>query len=177
MPTGNPSVKVVIMLGSNDGARMDFISRARELIKTRAGKISRVSSVYETAPWGNENQPDFLNQAVVIETMLPPHHLLDLLLKIEKDLGRIRGKKWAIRTIDIDILFYGDEIINDNDLVIPHPRMNERKFTLLPLNEIMPSFIHPVTRVTIKELTAKCSDAKPVHKIPGSAAPVIRHEK
>jgi len=153
-----------LLLGSNRGNRLTMLSHAAELIGQNTGTITASSSVYETAPWGFYDETYFLNQVICLETLLPPYDLLDSLLHIETSIGRTRqGKNYSSRTIDIDILFYGDHIINHEHLTIPHPRQHERRFSLLPLAEIAPGFVHPVFKVTIHELLLKCSDVSEVH--------------
>jgi 2-amino-4-hydroxy-6-hydroxymethyldihydropteridine diphosphokinase len=121
-------------LGSNLGEREALIRRAAELI----GAV-RLSELRETEPWGYEHQPRFLNAAAEIETELPPRRLLDHLLDIERRLGRERvGPKWGPRTIDLDLLLYGDETIDEPGLVVPHPRLLERRFALEPLADLAP---------------------------------------
>ena len=120
--------------------------------------------MYTTAAWGNTNQPDFLNQVIVIYTKLQPNELMESILEIEKKLGRVRTIKNAPRTIDIDILFYEKEIINQKDLIIPHPLIQQRKFVLIPLNELSPLFFHPVLKKNISQLLKLCKDKLPVHK-------------
>jgi 2-amino-4-hydroxy-6-hydroxymethyldihydropteridine diphosphokinase len=115
--------------------------------------------VYETGPWGFKSGKKFLNRVLGVETVLNPSDLLERILKIESDLGRIRsGKGYSSRIIDIDILFFGDEIINEGSIVIPHPHLHERKFVLVPLNDIAPEFVHPVLKKTVEELLSLCTD-------------------
>ena len=145
-----------ISAGSNIGdreANLDF--GARYLGKR--GKILRVSSVIETEPVGYKDQPWFLNQVFELETILTPHELLAWCNKIEHDGGRVRTFPNAPRTLDIDILLYGDRIICDPGLIIPHPRMSERRFVLEPLAEIAPDLLHPVEKKTISELLKQIS--------------------
>lgn len=155
-----------ILLGGNKGERLANIEKAISFIEKLVGPISNKSKIYVTAAWGNENQPDFYNQVVCVSTKLSPINLLNCLLSIENKLGRIRGaEKWQERTIDIDILFFNDEIINLPELVVPHPYLHERKFTLVPFLEIAPSFIHPVFNKSIAELTKECSDLLEVNPL------------
>jgi 2-amino-4-hydroxy-6-hydroxymethyldihydropteridine diphosphokinase len=114
--------------------------------------------VYETAPWGKSNQPNYLNQGVQIETNFEPFELLNQCLIIEKQLGRMRDEKWGARLIDIDIIYFDNQIMNTKDLNLPHPRMAERKFVLKPLTEISPDFMHPLFKKTNLELLADCKD-------------------
>ena len=140
------------------GNREKNLARAKKLISEKAGKVTRASSLYETAAWGKTDQPSFYNQALELETTLPPKDLLKLLLEIEKKLGRQRDEKYGPRTIDIDILLYGDQIFNDPQLRIPHPELQNRRFALTPLAEIGPGLVHPVFKKSITELLAICSD-------------------
>jgi 2-amino-4-hydroxy-6-hydroxymethyldihydropteridine diphosphokinase len=149
---------VYLSLGSNLGNRMKYLDDALVLIEEKIGKIVKRSSVYETEPWGIRDQSMFLNMAVCVTTNLTAVLLLETILEIEQKLGRIRIAKWYERIIDIDILFYNNMIINEDDLIIPHPYLQERKFVLEPLVEIAPDFIHPVLKITVKELLLKCTD-------------------
>lgn len=146
-------------LGSDTGNRMKYISEAERMIGATIGKIICSSSVYETEPWGFESEMKFLNRVLEVETDLDPSGLLGSVLKIESDLGRIRyGKGYSSRTIDIDILFFGNEIMNEGYLVIPHPLLHERRFVLVPLNEIAPGFVHPVSNKKVRRMLELCAD-------------------
>ena len=148
-----------LLLGSNLGNREAYIDEALRLLKERVGTVLKISSIYETEAWGDTDQPGFLNIAAEINTALNPSQLLETVLKIEADLGRVRHEKWGSRLIDIDIIFYGDEVIALKDqLQIPHPEMQHRKFVLLPLSEIAPNVIHPVFGLSISELLANLKD-------------------
>jgi 2-amino-4-hydroxy-6-hydroxymethyldihydropteridine diphosphokinase len=151
--------KVHLILGGNKGDRLLNINNALLLIEEKIGVIINRSKIYQTQAWGNINQPDFLNQAICIQTKLAPQKLLKELIKIEELLGRVRTEeRWMERTMDIDILFYNDEIIDTSDLKIPHPYIKERKFVLVPLHEIASDLIHPIHNVTISSLLSDCSD-------------------
>ncbi len=128
-------------------------------------KIKQCSSVYSTAPWGNTNQNDFLNQVVQVETKMSPTIVLETLQTIEKKMGRARKSKWGPRIIDIDLLYYNDQIINDSGLKVPHPEIPNRRFTLVPLCEIASEFIHPVRQKTQLQLLQDCQDDLKVIKI------------
>jgi 2-amino-4-hydroxy-6-hydroxymethyldihydropteridine diphosphokinase len=141
-----------LLLGSNIGNREKHLSDAIKLIELRLGKIIAKSSVHNTAPWGNENQDYFLNQAICVETLYSAHELLENILIIEKILGRERKKKWEPRIIDIDILFFNSEIIVEDNLIVPHPYLHKRKFALVCLAEIAGDFIHPVLKKNILQL-------------------------
>lgn len=151
--------KIFLGLGSNLGNRAENLLTAQKLIEEKFGKILSKSSIYETAPWGITEQNAFLNQVVEIETSFSPSAVLHLVLKIEKDMGRIREIKWGERSIDIDVLYYNNEIVSTENLVIPHPFIQERKFVLVPLCEIAPVFIHPKLKQTNLELLKKCQDS------------------
>lgn len=147
-----------LLLGSNLGNRMKYIASAISEIEAKLGSIGRRSSIYQTASWGKHDQPDFINQVIELKTSLEPMDLLSGILGIEADLGRKRIEKWGSRTIDIDILLYDDQIINEPQLIIPHPYMAFRRFCLMPLCEIVPEFIHPVLKKNIQELLLELSD-------------------
>ena len=169
------------MLGSNRGDRADFISKAIVMIGETVGSVVTRSSLYESDPWGFEDEIQFLNQVIVIDTTLAPEDLLEQLLTIETKLGRIRpfegcgcsvssstmeiegdGKHekpiYSGRTIDLDILFYGQQLVFTDKLMIPHPRLHERRFVLVPLTEISPAFVHPLLKKTISALLRECRD-------------------
>ena len=153
-----------LLLGSNMGNSLDQLSEAIDHIKKKTGKIIRKSDLYSTAAWGNPNQPDFLNQVIKIETTLTATATLQSILAIEKLMGRVRTTKNAPRIIDIDILFFNKEIISEKDLVVPHPEIQNRRFVLIPLNEISPQFKHPVLKKTIHQLLLTCPDHLNVKK-------------
>lgn len=153
------AIKVYLLLGSNLGNRIDFLEKASLEIKSHAGTVIRQSAIYETEPWGNSNQDNFLNLVLECETRLGEEELLKLILSIEEKLGRQRNGKWQARTIDIDILFYGDKIISTPSLTVPHPEIAVRRFVLEPLAQLVPDFIHPVLKQSIKQLLQKCTDA------------------
>ena len=136
--------KTYLLLGSNMGNSQQKILQAIHLIKKKIGAIIRQSNLYQTAAWGKTNQPDFLNQVIVVETNLAAAETIQTILAIEEKLGRIRTVKNAPRTIDIDILFFNKEIIQQSNLSIPHPEIQNRRFVLIPLNELSPNFKHPV---------------------------------
>ena len=157
--------RTYLLLGSNLGDRELYLERAVQLISEKVGIVIAKSSVYETEPWGNANQPGFLNLALGVDTQLSPLALLEMVLEIEKTLGRIRHEKWGSRLIDIDIVIYGDEIITiDNQLQIPHAEMQNRKFVLEPLAEIAPNLIHPIFGKTIIEILTTLTDTLSVSK-------------
>ena len=145
---------VYLGLGTNLGDRKQNINKAIEAISLKMS-ISKQSSLYETTAWGYTNQPDFLNQVIQVETNLSPLRLLNFLKKTEVELGRVENFRYGPRLIDIDILFYDDLIKTTSRLQIPHPRIPERAFVLVPLNEIAPGYVHPVLKKTIAELLAE----------------------
>jgi len=160
---GTEPVTVYLGLGSNMGNRQDNLDRALDLLSQRL-RTGKVSSIYDTEPIGNVNQPRFLNLVCQVYTRLAPRELLTLAKGIELKLGRALGKSNAPRPIDIDILFYGDLVIETPELVIPHPRLTERAFVLVPLDEIAPDLVHPVSGKTVKELVRAVTEAQGVLK-------------
>ena len=154
-----------LLIGGNLGNRAHNLEIARKLIAAGVGKIKIASSVYETASWGITGQPHFLNQVLKIETKLSARELMDTILSIENRMGRIRTEKNAARIIDIDILFFNDDIINTPGLVIPHPEIQNRKFVLIPMNEIASSKVHPVLHQTIKNLLSTSPDTLEVRPL------------
>lgn len=146
---------VHIGIGSNLGNREENCRNALRLISEKAGSLIKQSSMYETQPWGVKDQPEFVNMAVEIETQAEPAVLLGILKGIEQELGRKETSRWGPRTIDLDILFYNDLVIETPDLCIPHPLLHEREFVLIPLGEIAPDKLHPVLKETVKELLSE----------------------
>lgn len=153
-----------LLTGGNIGDRMNYLLRAKEAISKNCGRVLKQSSVYETAAWGNENQNAFLNQVLKIETPLNAVELLNAVLQIEQQLGRKREQKYGPRTIDIDILFFNEEVINQHGLKLPHPELQNRRFVLVPLNEIAADRMHPVLRKPVSQILEECSDPLTVHK-------------
>jgi 2-amino-4-hydroxy-6-hydroxymethyldihydropteridine diphosphokinase len=147
-----------ILLGSNLGDKKDNLTKACEKISSVCGNISKRSSLYETSPWGYTEQSFFLNAVIELQTVYSPERLLELLLEIEIQLGRVRIQKWGERLIDLDILYYDQEIINSAHLKIPHPELHNRKFTLIPLCEIAPGYVHPLLQRTNAQLLEACKD-------------------
>lgn len=155
--------KATLLLGSNLGKREDALGKAVQLIEERAGAVILKSHVYDTSPWGKTDQPSFLNIVIVVGTLLDADQLLKELLLIETEMGRKRDNtKWEPRLIDIDILFFNEEVIDKPQLQVPHPLLKERRFALVPLNEIIPAFVHPVLKLTIEELLIACNDRQEV---------------
>ena len=158
--------KVYLGLGSNKGDRLGFLRAAlTETSKLGRTSIRTISSVYETEPVGRKDQAEFLNTVAEIETTMPPHNLLLELKRIEKELGRMDRVKWGPREIDIDILYYDDHVQESDTLTIPHPYLHQRRFTLVPLVEIAPEFVHPMLLKTNAELLAECEDESEVVRI------------
>ena len=157
-----------LLIGGNLGNREQNLARARKEIETRAGLIIEASALYQTAAWGKTDQPDFLNQVLKIETSLVAGELIDQLLSAELAMGRHRNEKYGPRTIDMDILFFNDDIIDNKILEVPHPRLQERRFALIPLAEIAGEKIHPVLGKSINDLLAQCKDTLPVYKFTGN---------
>ncbi len=157
------AVEVYLGLGSNMGDRQGNLSRALDLL-SRKLQIGEVSSVYDTEPVGDVSQPHFLNMVCQVYTRIAPEALLILAKGIETKLGRASGKPNAPRPIDIDILLYGDRVIETPELVIPHPRLAERAFVLVPLADIAPALKHPVSGETIKELLQGVTEKQGVFK-------------
>ena len=153
-----------LLLGSNMGNSLVLLSTAIEQIEKKIGKIMLHSGLYSTAAWGNTSQPDFLNQVIEVATSLDAAETLQTILAIEKIMGRTRTVKNAPRVIDIDILFFNNEIITRSDLTIPHPEIQNRRFVLTPLYEIAPQMIHPLLNKTIHELLLQCPDQLAVKK-------------
>lgn len=142
----------MIALGSNLGDREMNLKTAIVKMKERGMYIEKLSSFVETEPYGYTDQPKFLNAVCLVETDLSPRALLNTLLAIEREMGRVRTVKWGPRVIDLDIVFYEDLIVNEEGLIIPHPDAHNRLFVLEPLSEIAPDLVHPVLKKTVQEL-------------------------
>ncbi|MDQ3292095.1 MAG: 2-amino-4-hydroxy-6-hydroxymethyldihydropteridine diphosphokinase [Bacteroidota bacterium] len=153
-----------LLLGSNLGNRENFLLQARNLIGAKIGEIKQESGIYETAAWGLENQQAFLNQVLAVETNLAPDELIGEINFLEAELGRVRRERWGARVIDIDILYYAGSIIKTQRLTIPHPELQNRRFTLVPLTEIAPNFIHPVLGLSNQQLLEQCPDTLEVKR-------------
>lgn len=156
--------EVYLLTGGNMGNRLQYLEQAAASIEKNIGAITRRSAVYETAAWGLENQDAFLNQVLEIRTHLDPGSVLAEILGIEENMGRKREQKYGPRIIDIDILFFNDEVIDRPGLKLPHPQMQFRRFVLEPLSQLIPSRIHPLLKKTVKELLDECQDPLPVNK-------------
>ena len=159
-------VKVYLLLGGNLGDKKRIFDETANLLNQRIGKITSQSAVYETEPWGFKSSDLFWNQVLEITTNLSAEEVLLKTQQTEHELGRIRKtNQYNSRIIDIDILFFGDQIISLDNLTVPHPRIQERKFALVPMNEIAPGFTHPVLQKTISRLLAECTDTLRVEKL------------
>jgi len=154
-----------LLTGSNLGNRVAYLRQAIQLIQHYCGQVSQISSFYQTSAWGVIDQADFYNQAIELQTNLPPAALMQALLNIEQKLGRERSVKMGPRTIDIDILLIDDLVIDTALLTVPHPFLAERRFALTPLAEIAPAIVHPILHNTVLELLQACPDKLDVHKI------------
>lgn len=154
----------ILLIGGNLGDREANLSKAVQLIR-KIADVKKISALYQTAPWGSVEQPDYLNQALLISTSLDALTLLHTLLDIEREIGRIRQEKWGSRVIDIDLIFFNSDIISSPELKVPHPRLHLRNFVLIPLKEIVPGYIHPVFNQTVEQLAAACIDELPARKL------------
>ncbi len=156
---------VYILLGANLGEPISQIKLSIQLIKDKIGNLIANSSLYKSEAWGLEDQPKFYNQVLIIETVLHAEDCLRICQEIELALGRIREVKWGTRVIDIDLLYFNDLIIDSPSLTIPHPYIHERNFTLIPLVEVAPDFIHPKLNKSNVQLLSESKDSLLVQKI------------
>ena len=147
-----------LSLGGNLGNTIEIFQNSREILTKKVGKITQISSLYQTAAWGPIPQNDFINQVIEVETKLSAPKLMDILLEIELQQGRVRQERWGPRTLDLDIIFFGEQLISTENLEIPHPRMEDRKFVLIPMVEINPNLIHPISRKSIRQILLECKD-------------------
>lgn len=150
--------EVVLSLGGNKGDREKLLFRAIEQLNDHF-QLLKVSKIYETAAWGGVAKGDFLNQIAVISTEMEPKEVLEIIQEIEKDLGRTREEPWGDRTMDIDILYFGSQVVDSEILKIPHPFISKRRFILVPLNELLPDKKHPVFKKTSSQLLEECEDS------------------
>ena len=161
------SEAVFILLGSNLGNRQLLINQACKMIEERCGKIVAKSRLYESEPWGFKSEHWFLNQVVEIDTSLSPDELMQTLLAIEEEHGRDRStlhEGYVSRPMDLDILYWGDGLIIENQhVIVPHPRLHQRRFTLLPLCDIAPDYVHPIKNKTNRQLLDECQDVGKVN--------------
>ncbi len=153
-------------IGGNKGNRLELLVRCKELIDSQGITILSQSAIYETPPWGFASEQNFYNQVLQVSTNESPNQLFEILQIIENKLGRTRhGEAYESRTMDIDILFFNDLIINKGNLELPHARLHLRKFVLIPLYEIAPQWVHPVFNLTIAELLEQCNDPSECAKV------------
>lgn len=153
--------EVVLSLGGNKGNREKLLFHAIESLNDHF-QLLRVSKIYETAAWGGVAKGDFLNQIAVISTAKTPEEVLEITQKIETDLGRTREEPWGDRTMDVDILYFGSQVIDSERLKIPHPFIPQRRFILVPLNELLPDKKHPILNMTSAQLLKACEDPSEV---------------
>ena len=156
---------IFLLLGSNIGDKRQQLIIAQNLISKQVGKTVRKSAYYLTKAWGNTLQDDFFNQVIEIHYNGTCQNLLEQLQTIEIEMGRTRFEKWGPRIIDLDILYFGNKVIKEENLIVPHPEIPNRKFTLVPLVEIAPAFIHPVLLESNKQLLSKCTDTLNIKKM------------
>lgn len=160
--------KCYVLFGSNQGYKAAIFEQACLYINNRCGQITAVSSSYESEPWGFDSDEWFLNRLIELQTELSPDDLMLELLNIETELGRVRHLElngYTSRTADLDILYYGNQVVNTERVIAPHPRLHLRRFALLPLCELIPDFVHPVFQLTQSELLALCPDDSAVNKL------------
>jgi len=157
--------EVFILLGGNLEDKSKIFEETRKLIGERIGLLTKQSSVYVTEPWGFDSEL-FWNQALIVKTTLNPREILLQTQLIEKLMGRVKNSDlYEARVIDIDLLFYNDLVLNTPDLILPHPKMGDRKFVLIPVNEIAPNKCHPVSGMKVEEMLRLCSDQLNVERI------------
>jgi len=155
---------IYLLLGTNMGSRFNNLLESKDLVEQLIGPSLLSSSVYETAAWGMKDQPKFLNQVLKVKSQLDPYNIISTIQRIEKTMGRERKRKWAERIIDVDILYFFDQIISSKQLTLPHPEIPNRRFTLVPLSEIAPLEIHPVLNLNQITLLQQCEDPLKVEK-------------
>ena len=155
-----------LLFGSNQGDKLQLLEQACTYINNRCGMLVERSSLYNSEPWGFEAEEWFLNVLLVVETELDPDTLMDRLMDIERELGRVRHPEiegYTSRTVDLDILYYGDQIVRTAKVTAPHPRLHERRFALMPLCELVPDFLHPESGLSQQQLLEKCHDTSKVY--------------
>lgn len=168
---------IFLLLGSNLGDREAILRSAVGAINQTAGRVVRHSVFYRTQPWGYAEQPEFLNLLLELESDLEPLPLLNALRRIERSLGRKRIEKWRERSLDIDILYYGDRVIRTARLTVPHPELHNRRFALVPLCELAPHLLHPVFGLSQVELLRDCPDTLEVVRLPDGPGADLPGEK
>lgn len=154
--------KLFLQLGSNLGDREQLIKDAIKFINEKLGKVLSYSKIYESDPWRVDGQKNYLNQILEAHSSLSAEDSLKVLQDIENELGRVRLEKWGERLIDIDIIFFNNDIIENSDLCVPHKHMHERNFVLIPLNEIAPQYVHPKYNKTVADLLEESKDTENV---------------
>jgi 2-amino-4-hydroxy-6-hydroxymethyldihydropteridine diphosphokinase len=158
--------ELYLLLGGNLGDKRQVFEEATRLLNEQVGSVTGQSAIYETEPWGFESSDLFWNQVLELSVSISAEEVLNRTQQIEQQMGRTRkGKQYDSRIIDIDILFYGDKVISLEKLTVPHPRIQERKFALIPLNEIAPELMHPVLQKTIGQLLLECTDQLKVERV------------
>jgi 2-amino-4-hydroxy-6-hydroxymethyldihydropteridine diphosphokinase len=154
-----------LLTGTNMGNREDNLNQAKALIEKHIGSVKETSRLYETQAWGKTNQPNFFNQALAVETPQYPQEVLKNILKIEALMGRVRTEKWEERVIDIDILLFNEDIVDEDNLRIPHPHLHERNFALVPLMDVAGEVMHPIINLPIEEVYFECLDTLDVFMV------------
>ena len=161
-------IRCYLLFGSNQGDQASLLERACIRIQNSCGMLVERSSAYLSEPWGFDAEEWFMNELLVVETELEPDELMDKLMEIETELGRVRHpetKGYCSRTVDLDILYYGDQVIRTEKVTAPHPRLHLRKFALMPLCEIIPDFLHPVFNLSQQELLDRCPDTSTIQQL------------
>lgn len=156
---------VIILLGGNIGDTLFYLKESIRRLENHNCVITKQSEIYETEAWGVENQNNYYNQALEISTSLSPNEVLILCQKIENQLGRIRKERWGARTIDIDLIFYNQLIIDTPTLTIPHPRYHLRNFVLFPLADVIPDYVCPIFKTTILKIVSSSLDQSQVKTV------------
>jgi 2-amino-4-hydroxy-6-hydroxymethyldihydropteridine diphosphokinase len=149
---------IVLLLGSNMGDSIRLIEKAGEMVREKVGEVSKKSKLYKTAPWGKTDQEWFLNQAILVSANSSPEEILPLIQSIEKEIGRERKEKWGARLIDIDMLAAGPKILTLPELTLPHLYLHLRRFSLIPLRDVWPDWVHPILHQDVDEMLANCPD-------------------